>query len=114
VKGYQTASWRRWQQYIEPGDEQVNSSSYQLVDNNSPTGPDDIFGVVSLFVYVVFFIQHLGTGTVPYYRYLNLMSSIRSLRLSPFILIDPGLHFFTYIYETIDKVKGTITFLEYF
>ncbi len=48
VKGYQTASWRRWQQYIEPGDEQVNSSSYQLVDNNSPTCPDDIFGVVCL------------------------------------------------------------------
>ena len=23
VKGYQTAAWRRWQQYIEPGDEQV-------------------------------------------------------------------------------------------
>jgi hypothetical protein len=26
VKGYQTASWRRWQQYIEPGDEQVGTA----------------------------------------------------------------------------------------
>ena len=36
VKSYQMASWRRWQQYVEPGDEQVrylHTDLWYLVDN---------------------------------------------------------------------------------